>query len=129
MKNKFKISWLDELPQKKEMLRSKCVLAAINDFKQGLKNALINNKKFKCIKSMKYKATVAVAMSGGVDSAVSALLLKNAGYKVFGIFMKNWEDDDQCNSREDFVDAVSVAEKLKIDILQVNFLKIIKKGL
>ena len=41
--------------------------------------------------------------------------------------MKNWEDDDQCNSREDFVDAVSVAEKLKIDILQVNFLKIIKK--
>ena len=69
---------------------------------------------------MKYKATVAVAMSGGVDSAVSALLLKMLDTK-FGIFMKNWEDDDQCNSREDFVDAVSVAEKLKIDILQVNF--------
>ena len=76
---------------------------------------------------MNYKATVAVAMSGGVDSAVSALLLKNAGYKVFGIFMKNWEDDDQCNSREDFVDAVSVAETLKIDILQVNFSKDYKK--
>ena len=77
---------------------------------------------------MNYKATVAVAMSGGVDSAVSTLLLKNAGYKVFSvIFMKNWEDDDQCNSREDFVDAVSVAETLKIDILQVNFLRIIKK--
>ena len=66
---------------------------------------------------MNYKATVAVAMSGGVDSAVSALLLKKAGYKVFGIFMKNWEDDDLCNSRDDFVDAVSVAESLKIDML------------
>ena len=77
---------------------------------------------------MKYKATVAVAMSGGVDSAVSALLLKNAGYKVFGIFMKNWEDDDQCNSREDFIDAVSVAETLKIDIFQVNFSKDYKKN-
>ena len=76
---------------------------------------------------MRYKATVAVAMSGGVDSAVSALLLKNAGYKVFGVFMKNWEDDDQCNSREDFIDAVSVAETLKIDIFQVNFSKDYKK--
>lgn len=64
---------------------------------------------------------VIVGLSGGVDSAVSALLLKNQGYEVVGVFMKNWEDDEECNAREDLVDAVSVADQIGIDIEAVNF--------
>src|SRR5687768_2013763 len=67
---------------------------------------------------------VIVGMSGGVDSSVAALLLKQQGYRVSALFMKNWEDDDTdeyCSSREDLVDAVSVAERLGIEIETVNF--------
>jgi tRNA-specific 2-thiouridylase len=67
---------------------------------------------------------VVVGMSGGVDSSVAALVLKQAGYDVLGLFMKNWEDDDSdeyCTSREDLVDAVAVADALGIDIEVVNF--------
>ena len=67
---------------------------------------------------------VVVGLSGGVDSSVAAWLLKQQGHEVVGIFMKNWEDDDDdahCSSREDWVDAVSVAEVLGIEIEQVNF--------
>ncbi|MFT4191697.1 MAG: tRNA 2-thiouridine(34) synthase MnmA [Comamonas sp.] len=67
---------------------------------------------------------VVVGLSGGVDSAVSAWLLKQQGYEVIGIFMKNWEDDDNdeyCSSRQDFIDAASVADVLGIEIEHVNF--------
>jgi tRNA-uridine 2-sulfurtransferase len=67
---------------------------------------------------------VVVGMSGGVDSSVSALLLKQQGYDVVGLFMKNWEDDDNdeyCSTRQDLLDAVSVAEKIGIDFEAVNF--------
>jgi tRNA-uridine 2-sulfurtransferase len=67
---------------------------------------------------------VVVGMSGGVDSSVAALLLKEQGYDVVGLFMKNWEDDDTdeyCSSKQDLIDAVSVADKLGIDIEAVNF--------
>jgi tRNA-uridine 2-sulfurtransferase len=67
---------------------------------------------------------VVVGMSGGVDSAVAALLLKEQGYRVTGLFMKNWEDDDTeeyCTSRQDLIDAVSAAECIGIDIEAVNF--------
>src|SRR5436190_12256077 len=67
---------------------------------------------------------VVVGLSGGVDSAVAALLLKRAGHDVVGLFMKNWEDDDDdeyCSTREDLVDAVSVAEKAGIAVEAVNF--------
>jgi tRNA-specific 2-thiouridylase len=70
------------------------------------------------------KIRVIVGMSGGVDSSVAAWLLKEQGYEVAGLFMKNWEDDDTdeyCTSREDLVDAVSVAEILGIEIEAVNF--------
>jgi len=63
-------------------------------------------------------------MSGGVDSSVAAWLLKEQGYEVVGLFMKNWEDDDSdeyCTSREDLIDAVSVAELIGIEIEAVNF--------
>jgi tRNA-specific 2-thiouridylase len=67
---------------------------------------------------------IVVGLSGGVDSAVAALLLKRAGHDVTGLFMKNWEDDDDgeyCSTREDLVDAASAAEKIGIEIEAVNF--------
>ncbi|MBS7349824.1 MAG: tRNA 2-thiouridine(34) synthase MnmA [Comamonas sp.] len=67
---------------------------------------------------------VVVGLSGGVDSAVTAHVLKQQGHEVVGIFMKNWEDDDDsefCSSRQDFLDAASVADVLGIDIEHVNF--------
>jgi len=63
-------------------------------------------------------------MSGGVDSSVAAWLLKEQGFDVVGLFMKNWEDDDDdefCTSRQDLIDAVSVADLIGIDIEAVNF--------
>jgi tRNA-uridine 2-sulfurtransferase len=73
---------------------------------------------------MKGKSRVVVGLSGGVDSAVSAYLLKQQGHEVIGIFMKNWEDDDDseyCSSNVDFVDAASVADVIGIEIEHVNF--------
>jgi tRNA-specific 2-thiouridylase len=73
---------------------------------------------------MKAKPRVVVGLSGGVDSAVSAHLLKAQGWDVVAIFMKNWEDDDDdeyCSSRQDFLDAASVADVLGIEIEHVNF--------
>lgn len=70
--------------------------------------------------------TVVVGLSGGVDSAVSAYLLKKQGYEVIGLFMKNWEDDDDseyCSSRQDLIDATAVADVIGIDIEAVNFAK------
>ncbi len=67
---------------------------------------------------------VVVGLSGGVDSAVSAHLLKAQGYDVVGIFMKNWEGDDDdayCSSNVDFVDAAAVADVLGIELEFVNF--------
>jgi len=70
------------------------------------------------------KRRVVVGLSGGVDSAVSAWLLKEQGYDVVGIFMKNWEDDDDdeyCSSKVDFIDAAAVADVIGIELEHVNF--------
>ena len=90
------------------------------------------------------KQRVVVGLSGGVDSAVTAYLLKKQGHEVIGIFMKNWEDDDRpagsgagrpagsgddsdvtnanyCSSNIDFIDAAAVADVLGIEIEHVNF--------
>jgi tRNA-uridine 2-sulfurtransferase len=67
---------------------------------------------------------VVIGMSGGVDSSVSAWLLKEQGYEVIGLFMKNWEDDDDseyCSTRQDWIDAASVADVIGVDIEAVNF--------
>lgn len=70
------------------------------------------------------KRHVVVGMSGGVDSSVAAFLLKQQGWEVTGLFMKNWEDDDTdeyCSSRQDFLDAASVADLLGIPLEVANF--------
>ncbi len=78
------------------------------------------------------KTRVVVGLSGGVDSAVSAWLLKQQGYDVVGLFMKNWEDDDSdsdtrggassyCASNVDFIDAAAVADVIGIELEHVNF--------
>ncbi|ABE50382.1 MULTISPECIES: tRNA 2-thiouridine(34) synthase MnmA [Methylobacillus] len=72
------------------------------------------------------KKKVIVGMSGGVDSSVAALLLKEQGYEVVGLFMKNWEDDDTdeyCPAKQDLIDAAAVADKIGIELEAVNFSK------
>ncbi len=67
---------------------------------------------------------VIVGMSGGVDSSVAALLLQRQGYAVEGLFMKNWEEDDNtdyCTAKEDLADAQSVCERLGVPLHQANF--------
>lgn len=70
------------------------------------------------------KKTVVVGMSGGVDSSVAAALLKEMGYQVIALFMKNWEElDGSCNSHLDFEDVAKTADQLKIPYYSVNFVK------
>ena len=67
---------------------------------------------------------VVVGMSGGVDSAVSALLLKRQGYDVVGVFMKNWEEQDEngvCTSESDWRDVQAVCDLIDIPYYAVNF--------
>ncbi len=70
------------------------------------------------------KLPVVVGLSGGVDSSVTALLLKQQGFDVSAIFMKNWNEDDKesyCPAEEDFADAQSIAAELSIPFHGVNF--------
>ena len=72
------------------------------------------------------QATVVVGMSGGVDSSVAALLLKQQGYRVIGLYMKNWEEEafnGACTSAEDYEDVVRVCDQLAIPHYPVNFVK------
>ncbi len=79
---------------------------------------------------------VMIGLSGGVDSAVAAYLLKKEGYEVIGAFMRNWDalangdylgnptiDDDQCPQEKDYDDAKEVARQLGIPLLRVDFIK------
>lgn len=69
---------------------------------------------------------VVVGMSGGVDSSVAALILKQQGYDVIGIFMKNWDDTDEfgvCTATEDYEDVIRVCNQIGIPYYAVNFEK------
>ena len=71
-------------------------------------------------------ASIVVGMSGGVDSAVTALLLHRAGHDVTGVFMNNWEEKDEsgvCTSERDFADVRAVCDKIGIPYYSVNFAK------
>lgn len=73
---------------------------------------------------MNIKTRVIVGMSGGVDSSVAAFLLKQQGYEVEGLFMKNWEEDDNseyCTAKQDLMDAQQVCQRLKIKLHEANF--------
>jgi tRNA-uridine 2-sulfurtransferase len=70
------------------------------------------------------KPFVIVGMSGGVDSSVTALLLQQQGYRVEGLFMKNWDEDDgtdYCTAKQDLADAAKVCERLGIKLHTANF--------
>ncbi|WP_270313006.1 tRNA 2-thiouridine(34) synthase MnmA [Vagococcus fluvialis] len=72
------------------------------------------------------KIRVVVGMSGGVDSSVTALLLKEQGYDVVGVFMKNWDDTDEngvCTATEDYKDVAKVANQIGVPYYSVNFEK------
>lgn len=74
----------------------------------------------------KAETTVIIGMSGGVDSSVCAALLKEEGYNVIGLFMKNWEEFDEfgvCNASKDYDDVIKVCEKLGIPYYSVDFVK------
>src|SRR5690554_4753771 len=77
-------------------------------------------------KEEKAKIRIVVGMSGGVDSSVAAYLLKQEGYEVIGIFMKNWDDTDEngvCTATEDYNDVIRVCNQLDIPYYAVNFEK------
>ena len=79
---------------------------------------------------MSKQKTVFLGMSGGVDSSVSAILLKNQGYHVVGVYMKNWSKDlpgMKCPWAEDLADAKRVAVKLDLDFYVFDFEKNTKK--
>ena len=91
-----------------QQIESDCMNHPILDWKSGLGG----------------RKTIVVGMSGGVDSSVTAWRLKQAGLEVIGMFMKNWEDDDNdayCSTRQDFLDAAAAAEVIGIELQAVNF--------
>src|SRR5690625_3413951 len=75
---------------------------------------------------MNKETRVVIGMSGGVDSSVAALLLKQQGYEVIGVFMKNWDDTDEfgvCTATEDYEDVIRVCNQIDIPYYSVNFEK------
>ena len=70
---------------------------------------------------------IVVGLSGGVDSSVVALLLKQQGYEVIGLFMRNWEDDEDCPAKQDFLDVLAVADVIGIEVEAVNFAQAYKE--
>ena len=70
------------------------------------------------------KEKIVLGMSGGVDSSVAAVLLKNKGFEVHGVFMKNWDDKNAiCSAEDDYADASSVCNQLNIPLKKINYTK------
>ena len=121
--------------QRSAQLRTPLVLRCIDDFLAGrrLPLAAIADERWMSGHEPTRRATheravrargtrVIVGLSGGVDSAVAALLLREAGYDVQGLFMSNWDEDDAyCTSAQDYQDARSIARELGIVLHRVSF--------
>ena len=115
---------MDEIRQMTYCHRSPLVMRCIDDHLAGKRYPLEIFTHYDPTPEAMSKVRVVVGMSGGVDSSVAALLLKQQGYDVLGLFMKNWEDDDTdeyCSSRQDLIDAASVADIIGIPLEAVNF--------
>lgn len=111
------------------------LIAYFNELKLVLRKSKVSDKtefnqhKVKDVTSL----NIAVCLSGGVDSAVSAFLLKEQGFSVTAFFMQNWDSflnkeiskslTDKCEYEIDYEDAKKIAEKLDIDLINVNFVK------
>ena len=92
--------------------------------RHGIYNPLMNFPSLNWQDALRGRNKVVIGMSGGVDSSVAAWRLKEAGLEVVGLFMKNWEDDDDgehCTTRQDFLDAAAAAEVIGIELQAVNF--------
>lgn len=76
----------------------------------------------------RYIETIAIAMSGGIDSSAAAMILKDQGYNCIGVYMKNWDYQDeygdnlQCNSINDYQDMISVCNRLDIPFVEVSII-------
>lgn len=87
---------------------------------------MVKDRKVKAMAKTPEQTRVVVGMSGGVDSSVAALLLKQQGYDVIGIFMKNWDDTDEfgvCTATDDYNDVIRVCNQIGIPYYAVNFEK------
>jgi len=100
----------------------------------GAKNCIgyiLDKDHWKKIKKQDKKTSVLVAMSGGVDSSVAALLMKKKGYEVIGAFMKNWSDTKndigECSWKDDRQVAMQIASKLEIPLITLDFEKQYRK--
>lgn len=107
--------------------KNRVFMQQITKFRQDSSGG-IDRSYFKVADGMKSpeETTVVVGMSGGVDSSVAALLLKQQGYNVIGVFMKNWDDTDEngyCSATEDFADVRRVCDVIGIPYYTVNFEK------
>ncbi len=117
--------WLtaDEIRARVPEHRSPLVMKCVDDYLAGQRFPLSLVYAHPSASGMS-KGRVVIGMSGGVDSSVAAWLLKQQGYDVIGLFMKNWEDDDDdeyCSTRQDLIDAAAAADVVGIELEAVNF--------
>lgn len=94
-----------------------CIYSAAFPVNRGILNSVYDS-----LRSLH----VAVGISGGVDSAVAAMLLKQQGHDVFGVFMRNWDEAEErgnqnCSVEQDFKDAAAVCKQLNIPLHEVDF--------
>jgi len=97
-----------------------CQYLIFLSFNYQINSTCIDRKLFFWYNQNEMKKRVAVGLSGGVDSAVAALLLKEQGYEVIGIFMKNWQEED-CSAQDDYEDIKKICARIDIPYYTVNF--------
>ena len=94
----------------------------------NIRQKVFCSRKVASIVESRSKSTIAVAMSGGIDSSVTALLLQQQGYDCIGVFMQNWDNTDEVGSEtcpidQDRKDMIQVCDRLKIPYVETQFIK------